>query len=79
MAEFDLGRWLRMLYLSEDYTHRLRSNGYHSFEDLLGLTEDRLHQLGVVYSFDRDKLLRAVERLKGQSREAATQDLLVSV
>ena len=73
-------QWLRMLRL-EKYADRFRSNGYRSFEDLLGLTEDGLKQLGVD-SFDRDRLLRAVEKLKRQGREAATRALsqdLVSV
>ena len=78
VAEFDVQRWLCMLGL-EDYTNRFESNGYHSFEDLLGLTENGLKHMGVVYSGDRDRLLRAIESLKSQSREAATQDLLVSV
>ena len=81
MAEFDVRQWLRVVG-AERYAGRFRSNGYRSFEDLLGLTEDGLKQLGVD-SFDRDRLLRAVEKLKRQGREAATralpQDLLVSV
>ena len=55
-------RWLRMLDLIGDYTHRFQWNGYRSFGDLLGLTEDGLEQLEVRYSYDRDRLLHAVKR-----------------
>ena len=83
MTEFDVPQWLRTLGL-EKYEDRFRSRGYRSFENLLGLTEDGLKLLlGVEYSWDRDRLLRAVEKLKRQGRKAATralpQDLLVSV
>ena len=82
MAEFDVRQWLSILGL-EEYASKFRSNGYRSFEDLLGLTEDDLKRLNVWYFGDRDCLLRAVEKLKSQGREAATralsQDLLVSV
>ena len=81
MAEFDVQQWLGNLGLAE-YEDRFRSNGYRSFEDLLGLTGDGLFRLDVWY-LHRDRLLRAVEKLKRQGREAATralhQDLLVSV
>ena len=82
MAEFDVRQWLRMLAL-EEYADKFRSNGYRSFEDLLRLTEDSLKQLGVGSFVVRDRLLRAVEKLKSQGKEPATQalpqDLLVSV
>ena len=78
MAEFDVRQWLRMLRL-EEYADKFRSNGYRSFEDLLDLTEDGLKQLGVEYFWIHNRLLGAVEKLKSQGKEAATQDLLVSV
>ena len=82
MAEFDVQQWLRILGFKQ-YGFLFRSNGYRSFEDLLGLTEDGLSRLFVWYSSDRYRLLSAVEKLKRQGREAATralsQDLLVSV
>ena len=78
MAEFDVRKWLRTLRL-EEYADKLRSNGYRSFEDLLDLTEDDIKQLGIRYSSKRHQLLEAVEKLRTQGREAATQEVQVSV
>ena len=77
MAEFDVQQWLRMLRL-EEYSDQFKSNGYRSFEDLTKLTRNDLRRLGV-HDRHRDKLLGDVDKLKGRSREAATQELLVSV
>ena len=77
MAEFDVRRWLGMLEC-EYYSDQFRFNRYRSIEDLTRLTKNDLRRLGVD-EFDQDIILAAVERLRGQSRETATQDLLVSV